>query len=54
MHDDQLRGCVVSVLVRDAEALGMRHWVSPATVATLKGPRADIINAINLGRLIDR
>ena len=26
--------------------------LTPATVATLKGPRADIINAINLGRPI--
>ena len=40
------------VLVRDAEALGIYAalGLSPATVATLKGPRFDIINAINLGR----
>jgi hypothetical protein len=42
------------VLVRDAEALGIYAalGVPPATVAMLKGPRADIINAINLGRPI--
>jgi hypothetical protein len=42
------------VLVRDAEALGIYAalGVPPATVASLKGPRADIINAINLGRPI--
>jgi hypothetical protein len=42
------------VLVRDAEALGIYAALSvpPATVATLKGPRLDIINAINLGRPI--
>jgi hypothetical protein len=42
------------VLVRDAEALGIYRalGVSDATVATLKGPRLDIINAINLGRPI--
>ncbi len=42
------------VLVRDAEALGIYAalGVPAATVATLKGPRADIINAINLGRPI--
>ena len=42
------------VLVRDAEALGIYAalGVPPATVATLKGPRFDIINAINLGRPI--
>jgi hypothetical protein len=42
------------VLVRDAEALGIYSalGVSPDTVATLKGPRLDIINAINLGRPI--
>lgn len=42
------------VLVRDADALGIYAalGVPPATVATLKGPRADIINAINLGRPI--
>jgi hypothetical protein len=42
------------VLVRDAEALGIYAALGvPAnTVASLKGPRADIINAINLGRPI--
>ena len=42
------------VLVRDAEALGIYAalGVPPATVATLKGPRVDIINAITLGRPI--
>ena len=42
------------VLVRDAEALGIYKalGVPASTVATLKGPRADIINAINLGRPI--
>ena len=42
------------VLVRDAEALGIYQalGVPAATVATLKGPRLDIINAINLGRPI--
>ena len=42
------------VLVRDAEALGIYAalGVPPATVAALKGPRVDIINAINLGRPI--
>jgi hypothetical protein len=42
------------VLVRDAEALGIYGalGVPPATVETLKGPRLDIINAINLGRPI--
>jgi len=42
------------VLVRDAEALGIYAalGVPPATVTTLKGPRTDIINAINLGRPI--
>jgi hypothetical protein len=42
------------VLVRDAEALGIYKalGVPQATVATLKGPRVDIINAINLGRPI--
>jgi uncharacterized protein DUF4331 len=42
------------VLVRDAEALGIYAalGVPPAAVATLKGPRVDIINAINLGRPI--
>jgi hypothetical protein len=42
------------VLVRDAEALGIYKalGVPDATVTTLKGPRFDIINAINLGRPI--
>src|SRR5262245_10267088 len=42
------------VLVRDAEALGIYKalGVPDATVAMLKGPRTDIINAINLGRPI--
>jgi len=42
------------VLVRDAEALGIYAalGVLPATVATLKGPRLDIVNAINLNRPI--
>ena len=42
------------VLVRDAEALGVYRalGVPPATVTTLKGPRTDIIKAINLGRPI--
>ena len=42
------------VLVRDADALGVYKalGVPPAAVATLRGPRLDIINAINLGRPI--
>ena len=42
------------VLVRDAEALGIYRalGVPAGTVAALKGPRMDIINAINLGRPI--
>jgi hypothetical protein len=42
------------VLVRDAEALGIYAalGVPASAVASLKGPRADIINAINLGRPI--
>jgi hypothetical protein len=42
------------VLVRDAEALGIYAALGlpSATVASLKGPRNDIINAINLGRPI--
>jgi len=42
------------VLVRDAEALGIYSalGIPPATVATLKGPRLDIISAVNLGRPI--
>jgi hypothetical protein len=40
--------------VRDLDALGVYKalGLSPATVATLKGPRLDIINAVNLGRPI--
>jgi Domain of unknown function (DUF4331) len=42
------------VLVRDIDALGIYTALGlpPATVNTLKGPRFDIINAINLGRPI--
>lgn len=42
------------VLVRDAQALGIYKalGVPDSSVATLKGPRLDIINAINLGRPI--
>ena len=42
------------VLVRDAEALGIYAalGVPASAVTTLKGPRQDIINAINLGRPI--
>ncbi|HXT21900.1 MAG TPA: DUF4331 family protein, partial [Thermoanaerobaculia bacterium] len=42
------------VLVRDAEALGIYAalGVPPATVDALKGPRLDIVNAVNLGRPI--
>ncbi len=42
------------VLVRDAEALGLYAalGVPAASVTALKGPRTDIINAINLGRPI--
>ena len=42
------------VLVRDADALGIYRalGVPPSTVAALKGPRTDIVNAINLGRPI--
>jgi hypothetical protein len=42
------------VLVRDADALGIYKalGLSAATVKTLKGPRTDIIRAINLGRPI--
>lgn len=42
------------VLVRDLEALGIYKALGlpDATVKTLKGPRLDIINAINLGRPI--
>ena len=42
------------VLVRDADALGVYRalGLSAATVASLKGPRVDIITTINLGRNI--
>src|SRR5947207_10737612 len=42
------------VLVRDADALGIYKalGVPAATVTALKGPRLDIVNAINLGRPI--
>ena len=42
------------VLVRDADALGIYKalGVPPNVVTTLKGPRADIIRAINLNRPI--
>lgn len=42
------------VLVRDLEALGVYQalGVPSGTVSTLKGPRTDIIQAINLGRPI--
>jgi hypothetical protein len=42
------------VLVRDIDALGIYKalGISDATVAKLKGPRLDIIQAINLGRPI--
>lgn len=42
------------VLVRDLEALGVYKalGLNAATIATLKGPRLDIVNAINLGRPI--
>ena len=42
------------VLVRDAEALGIYRalGVPPASVTALKGPRLDIIKAINLNRPI--
>ncbi|MFZ2650294.1 MAG: DUF4331 family protein [Burkholderiaceae bacterium] len=56
MHDVTNFGADVlfPVLVRDAEALGIYAalGVPPATVASLKGPRFDIINAINLNRPI--
>lgn len=56
LHDVSNFGADVlyPVLVRDAEALGIYAalGVPPSAVAGLKGPRADIINAINLGRPI--
>jgi uncharacterized protein DUF4331 len=61
LHSDPLKDVsrfgndiLFPVLVRDADALGIYKalGVSPGTVAALKGPRLDIINAINLGRPI--
>ncbi len=56
MHDVTNFGADVlyPVLVRDAEALGLYRalGVPDGTVAALKGPRTDIIGAINLGRPI--
>lgn len=42
------------VLVRDLEALGVYAalGLDAATIGTLKGPRLDIVNAVNLGRPI--
>ena len=56
MHDVTNFGADIlfPVLVRNADALGIYRalGVPPGTVTTLKGPRLDIINAINLGRPI--
>ena len=56
MHDVTNFGADIlyPVLVRDADALGIYRalGVPPGTVTTLKGPRFDIITAINLGRPI--
>ena len=56
MHDVTNFGndILYPVLVRDADALGIYKalGVTASSVATLKGPRTDIINAINLGRPI--
>jgi len=56
MHDVTNFGgdILYPVLVRDLEALGVYKalGVPAAAVTTLKGPRLDIINAINLGRPI--
>ena len=56
LHDVSNFGADVlfPVLVRDAEALGIYKalGVPDDAVATLKGPRLDIISAINLGRPI--
>jgi hypothetical protein len=56
MHDVSSFGADIlyPVLVRDAEALGIYQalGVPAATVTTLKGPRLDIIQAINLNRPI--
>jgi hypothetical protein len=55
-HDVSLFGADIlfPVLVRDAEALGIYAalGVPPDAVAKLKGPRLDIVNAVNLGRPI--
>ncbi|MBI4819379.1 MAG: DUF4331 family protein [Deltaproteobacteria bacterium] len=56
LHDVSNFGASVlfPVLVRDLEALGVYAalGVPPAVIDVLKGPRLDIINAINLGRPI--
>jgi hypothetical protein len=56
MHDVTNFGADIlyPVLVRDADALGIYKalGVPASTVATLKGPRVDIIKAINLNRPI--
>jgi hypothetical protein len=56
MHDVSNFGANIlyPVLVRDAEALGIYKalGVPDSAVAKLKGPRLDIVNAINLGRPI--
>lgn len=56
MHDVSNFGndILYPVLVRDADTLGIYKalGVPDAAVQTLKGPRLDIINAINLGRPI--
>ena len=56
MHDVTNFGADIlyPVLVRDADALGIYKalGVPASAVATLKGPRLDIVNAINLGRPI--
>ena len=56
MHDVSSFGndILYPVLVRDAAALGIYSGLglSSATVASLKGPRVDIINTINLNRNI--
>ena len=58
MHDATNFGAdvVYPVLVRDADALGIYKalGLSAATVATLKGPRLDIVDVINLGRPIPK
>src|SRR5206468_8012502 len=61
LHTDPLKNVtrfgadiLYPVLVRDAETLGIYKalGVPDSAVATLKGPRLDIISAINLGRPI--